>query len=241
MKKFLAVLMAALMLFTGSTLVAFAADVEDPSEAESEVVTEPAETYNSYEICQDPDFANILYMDKGNDVATILHPGDQITTYKNDKSSTKIDYYPDADAITVKGWTPTDTNNLAFSASGAVKFRDEFNKNEVVVVKDIDFTDFTIAYSDENVFVGWVVKEYDSQANTITVYGVWQKGHTLPAPDESDDFYYIVDFFYTLRKSLSDSFLVPIFTKIRELSNAFLAVVRSLYDEIFNPETVVAD
>ncbi len=232
MKKFLAVLMAALMLFTGSAMIAFAADAEDPSEPES--ATEAESTYNTYEICQDKDFLNIKYMSAGNENATILLPGDHITTYKNEKLATNVDYYPDADAIAVSGWEPSDPENLAFSASGKVYFRDEFLKTEDAVIRGIDFTDFTIAYSEDNVFIGWAIKEYDASANTISVYGVWKKSHTIPSPEEKDDFNFILDFFYNLRKKFTENVTSPFFAKIRELSNVFLVLVRSLYDKWFN-------
>ena len=231
MKKILAFLMAALMLFTGTALTAFAAEPEDPSEPEAS--TEEEAQYKTYEICEDADFIDIAYMSKGNDKATILRPGDHIITYKYTTTATRIDYYPDADGVIVNGWTPQDVNNLAFSTSGATYKRDEFSKNSEAVVKGLDFTDFTIAYSDENVFVGWVVKDYNKSSNVISVYGVWEKGHKVPSRDNVDDFYYIIDFFYTLRKNIS----APFFKAIKAISNALLFVKQWLYDKVFTPKT----
>lgn len=234
MKKFLAVCMAALMLFTGSALVAFAADEEDPSEPES--ATEAEITYNTYELAKDHDFDEIQYMTKGNENATILHEGDHIVSFKSSSVAMKIDYYPDADGVTVKGWTPQDPNNLAFSTSGKVSFRDDsFSRNEEGVIKGLDFTDFTIAYSDENTFVGWAVRSYQESTNVLSVYGVWEKGHKVPSRDDVDDFYYIVDFFYTLRKNIAS----PFFKIAKAISNAMLFVKQWLYDKVFAPKTAV--
>ena len=221
MKKFLAVLLAVLTVLSCTALFAAAEDVTEPEEPEVPVAR--------YDICQDPDFMNVVFMEKGNDQATIIHPGDIITTYKN--ADLTLKYYADADGRYKGAWIPSDTNNLAFSVSGKELFSEKFLKRVSLdgVVRGLDYTDFTIAYSDENTFVGWVIYDYDSSANSVSLCGVWEKNHKIPVVDETDDFYYILDFFYSLRQKIA----VPIFNAIKKVCNAVLFAKKWLYDLIF--------
>lgn len=213
MKKFLAALLAVLMLFSASCITVFAE--EEPSEP----ATEPEVTTKAYEICEDPDFSNVVYLDAGNDAATILKPGDTIFTYKT--SSLKVDYYPDADAVAKGNWVSQDTNNLAFSPSATEYKRDEFKtKPYTATIKDIDFTDFTIAYSEENTFIGWVIYEYVPTANQIKVYGVWEKNHKVAVEDDTDDYEYIVNKLVSFWKAL----FKPFTAVINFISNGFLFI-----------------
>ena len=111
MKKILAVLLAVLTVFSFSGMLAYAEDVTEP---ETETTEEPV-TYSTYEICQDPDFSTLKYLEAGNDVATLLKPGDQIISYKTGRTKgLTVFYYPDVDARPKGKWEPADANNIAF-------------------------------------------------------------------------------------------------------------------------------
>ena len=227
MKKFLSILLAVLTVFSACAISVFAEDVSEPE------TTEPEKTYKEYEICEDSDFLTLQYLEKGNDVATILQPGDVVTTYKTKSNSgVTVFYYPDADAMYKGAWVPEDVNNIAFSPTAKEYVKDDSAKKAGLpaTIKGIENTDFTIAYSDENVFVGWVVYEFNPTANSLTLCAVWKKGHKLTTSDDTDDFVYIIDFFYSLRKAISD----PFFNVIKKISNAFLFVKQWLYDAVFN-------
>ena len=229
MKKLLAILLAVLTVFSFCSIAAAAEDVTEPE-------TEVAETFNSYEICEDPDFLQIQYMGKGNDKATYLHPGDKITTYK--KSDIDVLYYPDADSMFNGDWQPADPNNLAFSLSATEPFKETFSKKiGEATIRDLDYTDYTIAYSDENVFVGWVVYSYEPSLNTIKLCAVWEKNHKITTSDKVDDVYYIVDFFFSIRKAMHDHITMPVLKAIRVINNAILFVKTWLYDQIFGEKT----
>jgi len=225
MKKFLAVLLAVLTVFSCTAMFAAAEDVSEP-----EV---PEETVARYDICQDPDFMNVVFMEKGNDKATILHAGDIITTYKT--SDLFIEYYADADEMYKGAWVPADPNNIAFSISGKEVFKEQF-KSRVTkegIVRDIDFTDYTIAYSEENTFVGWVINDYKASSNTVVLVGVWEKNHKVSVADERDDLEYILNFFFGLRQKIAAPFL----SAIKKVCNAVLFVKVWLYDLVFGAET----
>ncbi|MGN0636668.1 MAG: hypothetical protein ACI4I5_10650 [Acutalibacteraceae bacterium] len=229
MKKILAVLLAVLTVFSFSGMLAYAEDVTEP---ETET-TEEVVTYSTYEICQDTDFSTLKYLEAGNDVATLLKPGDQIISYKTTKSKgVTVFYYPDVDARPKGKWEPADANNIAFSPSAVEYVRDVCPGNQPGVIRDIDFTDFTIAYSEDNTFVGWVVTDFNATANSISCYAVWEKNHKLNTSEDVDDLYYIVDFFYSIRKAISE----PIMKAIKAVCNAILYVKAWLYDVIFNGE-----
>lgn len=229
MKKILAVLLAVLTVFSFSGMLAYAEDVTEP---ETETTEEPV-TYSTYEICQDPDFSTLKYLEAGNDVATLLKPGDQIISYKTGRTKgLTVFYYPDVDARPKGKWEPADANNIAFSPSAVEYVRDECPKNQPGEIRDIDFTDFTIAYSEDNTFVGWVVTDFNATANSIACYAVWEKNHKLNTSEDVDDLYYIVDFFYSIRKAISE----PIMKAIKAVCNAILYVKAWLYDAIFNGE-----
>ena len=227
MKKFLAVLLALLTVFSCTAVFAAAEDVSEP-----ETPTEPEETFARYDICQDPDFMNVTFMEKGNDQATIIHPGDIITTYKT--NDLFIEYYADADGMYKGAWVPADSNNLAFSISGKEVYKEQFRSSVTKegVVRGIDYTDYTIAYSDENTFVGWVIHDYKASSNTVMLVGVWQKNHKIPVEDESDDLEYILNVF----SSLPQKFVSPIVRVIKWISNVMLSVRVWLYDQLFNKE-----
>lgn len=222
MKKFLAVLLAVLMMFSAMAVVA---------SADEGLIDEQHETY---EICEDPDFINLNYADLGNDVATILKPGDVLNTYKatgKRNTGVQILYYPDIDAVYKGKWVPADTNNIAFSISGEENFLDDSAKYDGVAatIQDIDYTDFTIAYSDENVFVGWVVTEFVAATNQVKVAAVWQKNHKVKTGDKQEDVFYIVNFFYSIRQAISSS----VMNAVKWLSNAVLFVETWFYNLIF--------
>ncbi|MBQ7541730.1 MAG: hypothetical protein IJT44_05510 [Clostridia bacterium] len=232
MKKLLAIILAALTVFSFCSLAALAEDVAEP-----ETTVETKE----YEICEDPDFINLQFMEKGNDVATILHPGDTIKTYKN--SDIDVLYYPDADGLYKGAWQPGDTNNLAFSPTEKEYVKETFKKKVgMATIRGLDSEeldiDFTIAYSDENVFVGWVVYSYEPALNTIKLCAVWEKNHKEEQKEEEDDMYYIVDFFFSLRKMWHDNVTMPVLKMIRVINNAFLYLKTWLYDQIFSQEPV---
>ncbi len=229
MKKLLSILLAVLTVFSFCSIAAAAEDVSEPA-------SEPAETYNTYEICEDPDFLVLQYMAKGNDKATILHPGDKITTYK--KSDIDVLYYPDADALYNGDWEPSDPNNIAFSLSAELYYKETFPKKVgEATIRDLDFTDFTIAYSDENVFVGWVVYSYEPALNTIKLCAVWQKNHKIDSKEKVDDMYYIMDFFFSIKKALHTHVTLPLLKVIRIINNAILFVKTWLYNLIFGEKT----
>ena len=234
MKKLLAILLAMLTVFSFCSLAAAA---EDASEPASE--TEPA-TFNTYDISQDPDFVELQYMSAGNDKATILKPGDKITTYVT-KMGIDVLYYPDSDALFQGAWKPadTDTNNLAFSLSAKEFFSESFTKEDgAATIRDLDYTDFTIPYSDENKFVGWAVYSYESSTNTIKLCGVWEKNRKIKVNEKVDDVYYIMDFFFSIRKAAHKNITLPLMKVIRTINNAILYVKTWLYKLIFH-ETVV--
>ena len=220
MKKILAVLLAVLTVFSCTAMFAAAEDV-----------TEPEQTVMRYDICQDPDFLEVVYLEKGNDKATLIKPGDIITTYKT--TQMEIKYYPDADGMYKGDWVPADPNNLAFSISGKESISQLFKKNVDGVVADISDTDFTIAYSDENTFLGWVIYDYEASSNKITLCGVWEKNHKITQADETDDFEYILNVWFTARQKIA----APFVRAIRWLSNAILFVKVWLYNVIFGAET----
>ena len=231
MKKLLAILLAVLTVFSFCSLAAAAEDVSEPA-------SEPAETFTSYEICEDPDFLVLQYMAKGNDKATLLQPGDKITTYKN--SDIDVLYYQDADALYNGEWEPSDTNNLAISLSGEEYFKETFPKKVgEATVRGLDFTDFTIAYSEENVFKGWVVYSYESTLgnNTIKLCAVWEKNHKLSTSKKVDDMYYIMDFFFSIKKAMHKYITLPALRVIRIINNAILFVKTWLYNLIFGEKT----
>ena len=225
MKKFLAVLLAVLTVFSCTAMFAAAEDVSEP-----ETPTEPEETFARYDICQDPDFMNVTFMDKGNDKATIIHPGDIITTYKT--TDLFIEYYADADGMYKGEWIPADSNNLAFSISGKEVFKEQFRSRETKegIVRGIDFTDYTIAYSEENTFVGWVINDFKASSNTVVLVGVWEKNHKISVVDERDDFEYILNVFYGLRQKIASPFV----RVVKWISNAILFVKVWLYDLLFS-------
>ncbi len=229
MKKLLAILLAVLTVFS---FCSFATAAED----ETEPASEPAETFNTYEICEDPDFLVLQFMEKGNAKATLLQAGDKITTYKN--SNIEVHYYPDADAMYTGEWEPADPNNLAFSPSAVEYYKEVFPKKVgEATIRGLDFTDFTIAYSDENVFKGWVVYEYDSKKNAIVLCAVWEKNHKITTGEKVDDMYYIVDFFFSIRKAMHEHITLPVLKVIRTINNAILFVKTWLYNLIFGEKT----
>ena len=237
MKKLLAIFMAALMVFS---FWSFAAAAED-NEPVSEPATEPVETFTTYDICEDPDFLVLQYMAKGNDKATILHPGDKITTYKN--SNIDVLYYPDADGMYNGEWEPADPSNLAFSISAAESFKETFPKKvgEATIRGLGDETsdgviDFTIAYSEKNTFVGWVVYDYEAAKNTIKLCAVWEKTQTSEEVEEEDDMNSILDFFFNIRRAMHTNITLPLLRAIRVINNAFLALETYLYNLFFNKE-----
>ena len=237
--------MAALMVFS---FWSFAAAAED-NEPVSEPATEPVETFTTYDICEDPDFLVLQYMAKGNDKATILHPGDKITTYKN--SNIDVLYYPDADGMYNGEWEPADPSNLAFSLSAAESFKETFPKKvgEATIRGLGDETsdgviDFTIAYSEKNTFVGWVVYDYEAAKNTIKLCAVWEKTQT------SEDAR-VCEWFHSasgLNSSASEMSKSPAREMICSsvslsqkefrdyINNAFLALETYLYNLFFNKE-----
>ncbi len=226
MKKFLAALLAVLMLFSASCITVFA------EEETTEPATEPEVTIKEYEICEDPDFSNVKYLEAGNEEATLLLPGDTIKTYKT--SSLKIDYYPDADARAKGKWVSADTNNLAFSPSATDFKRDEYKKKPyVATIQDINFTDFTIAYSDENTFLGWVIYEYNAQANTIVLCGVWDKQHKIAVEDDTDDYEYVVTKLISFWKMLFKPFTLA----INYITNGFLYIGNFFHELILGTKT----
>jgi hypothetical protein len=237
MKKLLAILLAVLTVFSFCSVAAAAED-----EPVSEPASEPAETFTTYEICEDPDFLVLKYMAEGNDKATLLVPGDKITTYKN--SNIDVLYYADADAMYKGDWEPSDPNNLAFSLSAAEQFKETFTKAEgAATVRGLgDETadgkiDFTIAYSDENTFLGWVVYDYDPAKNTIKLCAVWEKNHKDVEVEKEDDMNTILDFFFNIRRAMHDNITLPFLQLVRTINNAFLAVETYLYNMIFGKET----
>lgn len=226
MKKLLAILLAVLTVFSFSSMMVFAEDV-----SETETETE-GPTFNTYEICEDPDFNTLTYLDKGNAAATILQPGDVVNTYKTkSRNGVTVFYYPDADAKFKGEWKAADLNNIAFSPNAVAYFKDDSAKAAGVgaTIQDIDYTDFTIAYSDENVFVGWAVLEFNATANSITLVGVWEKNHKVSTTDDTEDLLYILNFFYSIPKAISSS----IMKVIKVISNAFLFVKQWFYDLMF--------
>lgn len=226
MKKILAVLLAVLTVFSFSGMLAYA---EDVTETETET-TEAPETFSTYEICQDSDFSTLKYLEAGNDVATLVKPGDKIISYKTSKTKgLTVFYYPDVDARPKGKWEVADANNIAFSPSAVEYVRDVCAKGEPGEIRDIDFTDFTIAYSEDNTFVGWVVTDFNATANSIACYAVWEKNHKMSTSEDVDDLYYIIDFFYSIRKAISE----PIMKAIKTMCNAVLFVKAWLYDVIF--------
>lgn len=231
MKKLLAILLAVLTVFSFCSLAAAAEDVSEPA-------SEPAETHNSYEICEDPDFLTLQYMAKGNDKATLLQPGDTITTYK--KSDIDVLYYPDADALYTGEWEPADPNNIAFSLSAEEYYKETFPKKVgEATIRGLDFTDFTIAYSDENVFKGWVVYSYEPTLNTIKLCAVWEKKHKVSSGEKVDDMYYIMDSLFSVRKAMHKYLVLPMLKVIRTINNAILFVKTWLYNLIFGEKTAV--
>lgn len=231
MKKFLAALLAVLMLFSVCCISVFAEETTEPE-------TDPETTSKEYEICQDSDFSNVVYLEAGNEKATLLKPGDKIFTDKKDAKKITIQYYPDADARSKGDWVISDRNNIAFSPSGKEFEKDEVKVNSgvpVATLKDIDFTDFTIAYSDENTFLGWVVYEYvgSSSSNTIVLCAVWDKKHKVSTGDDVDDFQYIVDTHINAWKAI----FAPFTTAIKWLSNAVLYVYNYFYNLIFGAKS----
>lgn len=231
MKKLLAIFLAVLTVFSFCSLAAFAEDGSEPETPE----TPEIETHE-YEICEDADFLTLNYMAKGNDKATILHEGDTISTYK----SGEIDvlYYADADAMYNGDWQPADENNLAFSPSAKEYYQETFAKNVgKATIRGLDYTDFTIAYSDENVFVGWVIYSYEPSLNTIKLVAVWEKNHKISKGEKVEDMYYIVNFFFSIRKGWHDHVTLPMLKVIRVINNAILFVKTWLYDQIFGQKT----
>lgn len=235
MKKCIAVLMAVLMMFSCTVMLASAEDttvVEEP--------TEPATPVTRYEICEDADFRSITFMEAGNDAATLLKPGDIVfSTYSDATGDLNVWYYADADGQYKGNWQPADSNNLAFSISGKPSFSESFgaNANKEAVVRGLDSEelpmDFTIAYPEENVFLGWVVYDYDVTTNTIKLCGVWEKNHKIPVSEETDDFYYILDFFFGLRQKI----VAPFANAVKYIANAILAIHVALYDMLFGEKT----
>ncbi|MBQ3150838.1 MAG: hypothetical protein IJB86_06300 [Clostridia bacterium] len=226
MKKFLAALLAVLMLFSASCITVFA------EEETTEPATEPEVTINEYEISEDPDFSTVTYLAAGNDSATILKEGDTIVTYKS--KALKILYYPDADAVNVSGskWVASDKNNLAFSISGKEYFSEANSgkkKPYTATIEGIDYTDFTIAYSEENTFVGWVIYEFNATANEIKVAAVWEKNRKVAVEDDSEDFDYIVDKTFSIWKAI----FKPFTAVINFISNGFLYIGNFFYELIF--------
>ena len=229
MKKLLAILLAVLTVFSFCSIAAAAEDVSEPE-------SEPAETFKTYEICEDPDFLELQYMAKGNDKATLLQPGDKIKTYK--KSDIDVLYYPDADAMYNGEWEPADPNNIAVSLSSEDYFQETFPKKVgEATIRGLDYTDFTIAYSDENVFKGWVVYRYEPNLNTIILCAVWEKNHKVSTSEKVDDMYYIMDFFFSIRKAMHTHLTLPVLKAIRTINNAFLFVKTWLYNLIFGEKT----
>lgn len=229
MKKLLSILLAMLTVFSFCSVAAAAEDVDEPEQ--------PAEeTYNTYEICEDPDFLTLVFMAEGNDKATLLQPGDIVTTYKN--SDIDVLYYPDADAMYKGDWEPSDPNNIAFSLSAAEYFKETFPKKEgKAVIRGLDYTDFTIAYSDENVFKGWVIYSYEPTKNTITLCAVWEKNHKVDNSEREDDVYYIVDFFFNIRRAMHKYITLPSLQVIRSINNVFFVVKTWLYNLLFAEKT----
>lgn len=226
MKKFLAVLLAVLMMFSAVAVFAYAEDGEE----------QEGDTSMSYEICEDADFLTLYYAELGNDTATILLPGDTLTTYKTTgKRNTGVTvlYYPDIDAVYKGKWEPADPNNIAFSPKGEEYILDDSAKyaGEAATIMDIDGEeiDFTIAYSDENVFVGWVVTEFVPALNQVKVAAVWEKNHKVKTSEKQDDVFYIVNFFYSIRKAISSGLMKA----VKWLSNALLFVEAWFYNLMF--------
>ena len=236
MKKLLSILLAVLTVFSFCSIAAAAEDVSEPA-------SEPAEeTFNTYDICEDPDFLVLKYMAEGNDKATILHPGDQITTYKS--SAIDVLYYADADAMYNGNWEPADPNNLAFSPSAAELFKESFSKQDgAAIVRDLGYVtndgaiDFTIAYSDENTFVGWVVYDYDAAKNTIKLVAVWEKNHKITTGEKEEDLTYILDFFFNIRRAIHKHITLPTLQVIRTINNAILFVKTWFYNLLFGEKT----
>lgn len=237
MKKLLSILLAVLTVFSFCSIAAAAEDVSEPE-------SEPAEeTFSTYEICEDPDFLVLQYMEKGNDKATILHPGDMISTYKNAKI--EILYYPDADAMYKGNWEPADPENIAFSLSAKEYYKDTFAKasggaTTYATVRDMGAEtandgkiDFTIAYSEENKFVGWVVYDYEKASNQIKLCAVWEKNHKINNHEKEDDLTYILEVFFNIRRAMHKYLTLPTLKVIRVINNAILYVKTWFYNLVF--------
>ena len=229
MKKFLAALLAVLMLFSASCITVFAEEVTEPAE--------PEVTTKEYEISEDADFTNVVYLEAGNDAATILKPGDTIFTYKTAKLDLSINYFPDADARAKGKWVPSDKNNLAFSPTAKDFERDTFKKGSGnATIRDIDYTDFTIAYSDENTFVGWVIYEYNPTSNVITLCAVWDKQHKVEVDEDYvSDYEYIVNTRINIWKALFKPFTFI----INIISNGIL-YIGNFFHELFYGNSAAA-
>lgn len=236
MKKLLAILLAVLTVFSFCSVAAAAEDVSEPA-------SEPAEeTFKTYEICEDPDFLTLKYMAEGNDKATMLYPGDKITTYKN--SQIDVLYYPDSDDLYKGDWEPSDPNNIAFSPSAKESYKETFSKQEgAATVRALGDEvadgkiDFTIAYSEDNTFVGWVIYDYDATKNTIKLCAVWQKNHKVSDSEKEDDLTYILNFFFNIRRAMHKHITLPTLQIIRTINNAILVVKTWFYNLFYGEKT----
>ncbi|MCL2507875.1 MAG: hypothetical protein FWF05_01725 [Oscillospiraceae bacterium] len=184
-KKFLAVILALVTLLSVCTVFAFAEYADDPV------------TYTYWQ--PDADFHTFKTMAAGNAQATLLRPGDKIyVRYSSlpNGNNLVVRYLADADNNVVGNWQVANKDMLAFSMAGAnttnltdtvtaANFRNPalYDPIFTYTVKDLGDTlstnykiDFTIAYPDDNAFLGWVVKSgTGTSALTLELCAVWDK------------------------------------------------------------------
>jgi len=203
----------------------------------------------------DQDFTTLVTMDKGNNVATLLQPGDRIffkfgTSNTLDARGLDVVYYPDADSVSKTGnWNPVNSSLLAFSIAGAANVTDTLprvaNQTEkTYTVKDLGETvtsgtvnadiDFTIAYPEDNSFLGWVVHSYATGGTagtasakfTVRLYAVWDKQRIPTPPAGGDDFEDILN----INATRFGKFMAPIMEALKKWNNAVANFLQGTYD-----------
>lgn len=238
-KKILSVLLAVVIAVSAFTVAVYA-DGFDANTAYGIGASD-------YLAVPDADFTTIKTMLDGNPamsedgVATIIKPGETLGILSKDKLT--VTYYPDADSATYSdtesagriGWTATNKNVEAFSASGQSLFRDNisatvFKGNDFVyTVLDIGEAtstgtiDYTInhdgvtaeAKESGEVFLGWAVYSYTAASKSsasVVLYGVWAKNPdyegSSSVEDPGDPLEYILDYYI--------GFIASIFSQIAE-------------------------